>query len=162
MSTGNCFEDRSRVLNSEAFRMVLESEIRRALRSQTFLSLVVVETKREWDGLSVSADDGTVHELAQLVGRDVRETDPIALTELGTLSLVLIDADFERAREVVHRLMLRIDSYEFTQPLSIAVGTACFPTHAVDMDTLRREAMARPLASRRQSAGPDRALSSME
>jgi len=112
----------SRVLTSNAFGFVLDSELKRAVRSQNFLTLVVLETRREWEGLEVTADDGTVDAVAQVVGREVRDTDLLGKTEKGTLSLVLLDADFDSSTRVIDRLVSRIDSYEFPTPLRISVA----------------------------------------
>ncbi len=155
MKSGSFYEEGSRVLTPGAFQFVLDSELKRALRSQTFLTLVLVEATREWDGMRVTADDGTVQELAQLIGREIRDTDLMAQTEKGSLSVVLLDADFDHSRRVVDRLMARIDDYAFPTPLAIAVGAACYPTHAVDAESLRREAASRPLILRRRGI-PDR------
>ena len=104
------FEEGSRLLTPHAFDFVLDGELKRAVRSQNFLTLVVVETKREWEGLMVTADDGTVDEVAQLVGREIRDTDLMGKTEKGMLSLVLLDADFDNSTRVIDRLVARIDS----------------------------------------------------
>jgi hypothetical protein len=66
---------------------------------------------------------------------------------------VLIDADFEHATRVVDRVMARIGHYEFPTPLHIAVGAACYPTHAVDAGSLKRQAVTRPLVNWR--SGPE-------
>ena len=50
------------------------------------------------------------------------------------------------------RLVGRFDSYDFGAALSIAVGAACYPTNAVDADSLRSEALSHPLISRRLGA----------
>ncbi len=141
------FEEGSRLLTPNAFEFVLDGELKRAVRSQNFLTLVVLEAKREWEGLMVTADDGTVDEVAQLVGREVRDTDLLGRTEKGMLSLVLLDSDFDNSARVIDRLVARIDSYDFPTPLRISVGAACYPTHAVDADTLKRQAVSRPLVS---------------
>jgi GGDEF domain-containing protein len=141
------FEEGSRLLTPNAFEFVLDGELKRAVRSQNFLTLVVLETKREWEGLMVTADDGTVEEVAQIIGREVRDTDLIGHTEKGTLSLVLLDADFDNSTRVIDRLVQRIDDYDFPTPLRISVGAACFPTHAVDSPTLKRQAVSRPVVS---------------
>jgi hypothetical protein len=140
-------QEGSRVLTPHAFGFVLEGELKRAVRSQNFLTLIVLEARREWEGLEVTADDGTVDAVAQVVGREVRDTDLIGRTEKGTLSLVLLDADFESSTRVIDRVMSRIDSYEFPTPLRISVGAACYPTHAVDADSLQHQAAARPVVS---------------
>ena len=147
-------EEGSRVLTPHAFEFVLDGELRRAVRSQNFLTLVVLETRREWEGLEVTADDGTVEEVATVVGREVRDTDVLGKTEKGTLSLVLLDADFESSTRVIDRLVSRIDHYDFPTPLRISVGAACYPTHAVDADSLKRQAISRPVVSWRGGAAP--------
>jgi GGDEF domain-containing protein len=146
------YEEGSHVLTPDAFQFVLESELKRAVRSQTFLTLVVVEAKREWDEVSVTADDGTVRELAEMVSHEVRDTDLVSQTGSGRLSLALLDADFDNSRTVIERVVGRFDNYDFGTPLSIAVGAACYPTHAVDAESLRREAGSHPVVNRRLGA----------
>ena len=141
------YEEGSRLLTPTAFEFVLDGELKRAVRSQNFLTLVVLEAKREWEGLMMTADDGTVDEVAQLVGREVRDTDLLGKTDKGILSLVLLDADFDSSARVIDRLVSRIDSYDFPTPLRISVGAACYPTHAVDADSLKRQAASRPVVS---------------
>jgi GGDEF domain-containing protein len=147
-------EEGSRVLTPHAFEFVLDGELRRAIRSQNFLTLVVLETHRQWEGLEVTADDGTVDEVASVIGREVRDTDLIGKTEKGTLSLVLLDADFDSSTRVIDRLVSRIDHYDFPTPLRISVGAACYPTHAVDADSLKRQAISRPVVSWRGGTPP--------
>jgi GGDEF domain-containing protein len=141
------FEEGSRLLTPNAFEFVLDGELKRAVRSQNFLTLVVLEAKREWEGLMVTADDGTVEEVAQIVGREIRDTDLLGHTEKGTLSLVLLDADYDNSARVIDRLVQRIDNYDFPTPLRISVGAACYPTHAVDSPSLKRQAVSRPVVS---------------
>jgi hypothetical protein len=146
-------EQGSRLLAPAAFEFVLESELKRAVRAQNFLTLVVMEARREWEGLMLTADPATVGELAEIVAGDVRDTDLLGRTENGFLSLLLIDSDFDSSIRVVDRLMARIGHYDFPTPMRIAVGAACYPTHAVDSESLRRQAVARPVVNWR--GGPD-------
>ena len=145
--TSSFYEEGSKVLTPGAFEFVFDSELKRAVRSQNFLTLVMIEASREWEGMRVTADDGTLHEVAQLITREVRDTDFLGHTDTGTLSLVLLDADFEHSTRVIDRLISRIESYEFATALRIAVGAACYPTHAVDSESLKRQAMSRPIAN---------------
>ena len=124
---------------------MLDSELKRAVRSQNFLTLIVLETSLEREGAMVAADDGTVHEVARIITKEVRDTDLIGLTEQGVLSLVLIDADFRHSTHVIDRLVSRIDDYEFPTSLKITAGAACYPTHAVDAGSLKREAISHPI-----------------
>ena len=140
-------EEGSRLLTSSAFEFVLDGEMKRAVRSQNYLTLVALETRREWDGMTVTADDGTLDEVARIIGHEVRDTDLLGSTETGVLSLVLLDADYDNATRVIDRLVQRIDHYEFTMPLRISVGAACYPTHAVDPDSLKQQALSHPVVN---------------
>jgi GGDEF domain-containing protein len=140
-------EEGSRLLTANAFEFVLDGEMKRAVRSQNYLTLVALETRREWDGMTMTADDGTLDEVARIIGHEVRDTDILGSTETGVLSLVLLDADYDNATRVIDRLVQRIDHYEFTTPLRISVGAACYPTHAVDPDSLKQQALSHPVVN---------------
>ena len=155
MTTSAFYEDDdSKVLTPGAFEFVLDSEIKRAARSQSFVTLVMVEAAREWDGVLVTADEGTVHEVAEIIGHEVRDTDPLGHTDKGALAIALIDADYEHSTRVIDRVVSHIEHYEFPTALRIAVGAASYPTHASDADALKREAMTRPVASWRGGDRP--------
>jgi hypothetical protein len=147
MSSSGFYEEGSKLLTPGAFDFVLDSELKRALRSQNFLTLVTVEASREWEGMMVTADDGTVQEVAQIISREVRDTDLIGHTDKGTLAVVLLDADFDNSARVIDRMVSRIENYGFQTTLRIALGAACYPTHAVDAESLKRQAMSRPLVN---------------
>jgi len=154
MTSSTFYEEGSKLLTPGAFEFVLDSELKRAVRSQNFLTLVTVEASREWEGMMVTADEGTLYEVADIIGREVRDTDLIGHTDRGTLALVLLDADFEHSARVIDRLVSRIENYGFPTALRIAVGAACYPTHAVDADTLKRQALSRPLVNWRGGLRP--------
>jgi GGDEF domain-containing protein len=149
-------DENSRVLTPEAFDFVLSNELKRAVRSQNFLTLVHVEpTIRGAAGGGNGERETAVREIARLISRDVRETDLISLTAPGRLSVVLLDADLQNSIGVIERLMSRLDNYVFSRPLTIQIGAACCPTHGSDVDSLRRAAEAlrvRPRPGDRGSA----------
>jgi GGDEF domain-containing protein len=154
MTSSSFYEEGSRLLTPGAFEFVLDSELKRAVRSQNFLTLVMLEVSREWEGMMVTADDGTLQEVAQVISREVRDTDLLGHADKGTLALVLLDADFEHASHVIDRLVTRIDNYQFGTALRIAVGAACYPTHAVDAESLKRQATSRPVVNWRGGSRP--------
>lgn len=154
MTSHSFYEGDGKLLTACAFEFVLGIELRRAVRSQNFLTLIVLETAREWEGMRVTADVGTVQQVAEVIGKEVRETDLIGLTEQGVLSLVLVDADFDHSTHVIDRLVSRIDNYEFPTILRIAVGAACYPTDAIDADSLKRQALAHPVVNWRSGVRP--------
>jgi GGDEF domain-containing protein len=154
MSNDAFSDEGARLLSPNAFEFVLDGELKRAVRSQNYLTLVVLEARREWDGVTMTADDGTVEEVAGIVGHEVRDTDLLGYTEQGELSLVLIDADYDNSTKVIDRLVQRIDNYDFNTPLRISVGAACYPTHAVDAGSLKQQAVSHPVISWRGPGDP--------
>jgi hypothetical protein len=147
-------ETNSTLLPGPVFASLLNTELKRAIRSQNYLTLVTIETSREWEGMTVTADEGTVQEVARVIGREIRGTDLLGLTERGTLGLVLLDADYEHSAGVIDRLISRIESYKFLTALRIAVGASCYPTHAADAETLKHQALSRPVVNWRGGARP--------
>ena len=144
------YEQDTRLLKPHAFEFVLDGELKRAVRSQNYLTLVTLETNREWDGMTVTADEGTVEEVAGLIRNEVRDTDVLGYANNGLLSLVLLDADFENSTKVIDRLIQRMDHYDFPTPLRVSVGAACYPTHAVDAESLKRQAVSHPVVNWRR------------
>jgi hypothetical protein len=140
-----------RVLTSEAFDFVLNNELKRAVRSQNFLTLLLVEpTPTDPERVPQSE---VVGEVARLVSREVRETDLLSQTTDGRLSVVLLDSDLNNSMQVVDRLVSRFQHYEFHTPVVVEVGAATCPTHGADAETLRRAAETRPVHPRREDRG---------
>jgi len=143
MAAWSFYEPGSRVLVSDAFEFIFVRELTRATRSQNFLTLVMMEAGHESGGTTRSADESTIREVAQVVGREVREVDLLGRMDAGTLAVVLIDSDYEHARRVVNRVLSRIGNYEFPKALRMAIFAACYPTHAADIESLKRQAVHR-------------------
>src|SRR5262249_17256591 len=89
-------DQRSRVLTPEAFPLVLHSELKRALRTQNYLTLLVLEPTPVAGG----ERGNLTREVAHLVHRQVRETDLLSETPAGQLAVVLLDADLQNANRV--------------------------------------------------------------
>ncbi|CAN5768687.1 hypothetical protein BH24ACI5_BH24ACI5_09030 [soil metagenome] len=149
MTADPCGEENFRVLTPEAFEFVLTNELKRAVRSQNFVTLVVVEPALEGVPSGGNGDrDHALKEVAGLICREVRETDLLAQTDHGQLSVVLLDADLENSVRVIDRLMARLEHYQFAKPLTFEVGAACCPTHGADAESLRHAAVSRPVTGR--------------
>ncbi len=148
-------EEDSRVLTPETFAFVLSNELKRAVRSQNFLTLVLVApTLRGVPGNGDESDDA-LREVARLVSHEVRETDLLSYTDHGRLSVVLLDADMENSMQVITRLMSRLENYQFERPLSFEICASCCPTHGVDAASLKLAAEGHPMRKR----GPDTSVS---
>jgi len=130
------------VLNTETFDFVLTNELKRALRSQNFVTLVLMEPRG-------SERSDAVREIAGLVSRELRETDLLGI-DATTVSMVLLDADLQNSTRVMERVMTRLQHYQFTSPVDVEVGVACCPTHGADVATLKRVAAAAQTGLARQ------------
>ena len=122
------------VLTPETFDFVLTNELKRALRSQNFVTLVLIEPRGSDPAAGLRA-------IASLIHPELRETDLLAIDD-STVSMVLLDADLQNSMGVIDRVMTRLEHYQFTTPLDVQVGAACCPTHGSDADTLKRVAAA--------------------
>jgi diguanylate cyclase (GGDEF)-like protein len=154
MTADSFREEDFRVLTPEAFDFVLNNELKRAVRSQNFLTLLLVEPSiADTPGGGNGERERLVRHIAGLVSREVRETDLLSQTEATRLSVVLLDADLQNSMRVVDRLMSRFEHYEFPRPIDIEIGAACCPTHGVDAESLRQAAEARLVRIRRGTRG---------
>jgi len=117
------------VLPHETFEFVLANELKRAVRSQNFVTLVMIQPRT---GEPAKAVD----EIANLINPELRETDLLAVDQ-ETVWMVLLDADLQNSTRVIERVMSRLEHYQFTVPLDIDVGAACCPTHGADAGTLK-------------------------
>src|SRR5215470_822064 len=96
------------LLAPTAFKFVLNRELRRAMRSSTRLTLVVIETTRSLNGVTVTADERTILEVAQLINDEMRDHDLFGFADEGTLSLVLRGTDYSHSVRVIDRLLSRL------------------------------------------------------
>ena len=147
MNPGTHYPNNSRLLAPTAFRFVLNRELRHAMRANGCLSLLVIETTRDLDGTPVSADDETMHEIARVLNTEMRDRDLLGYTDAGTLALVLRATDYPRSMRVVDRLKATLEKHSFPAPIQIALGAACYPTHAMGAESLKRWAVSHPVAS---------------
>ena len=140
-----------RVLTPEAFDFVLNNELKRAVRSQNFLTLVLMDPRAATTAVEA------MREVARVVSREVRETDLLSASPEGRLSLVLLDADLQSSMQVIERVRARLQHYQFTTPIDLEIGAACCPTHGADPGTLKRAAEARTSGSRPPARGASNA-----
>ena len=131
------------LLSPETFAFELDAELRRAVRSRSDVTLVVLEARRETDA-SGTADETAMLEIAEIIGDAVRDTDLVGFADRAALGVVFVEANFHRSAHVLDRLMLLIGQRAFVPAVRIEVGVASYPEHGVDAGSLKREAKSRP------------------
>src|SRR5262245_12411233 len=124
------FEDDSRILTRGAFEFALNLDLKRAARAQDFMTLLMLDTVREWEHMTFTADVGMTREVAQAIGQGIRTTDLIGRTDEGMLGVLLIECGFAQSAHPVDRIVARLESYNFSKPLRVVIGAAGFPSHA--------------------------------
>ena len=152
MTDPRFYDAASGLLTREAFSFMLDHQVKHAHRAQEFLTLVSFQIERrwrelvvdhEWRDLAVAADEWIVKEMARLIRYAVRNTDLLARSGDGVISLLLVGVDTARAAHVIERLNLHLRRYRSTPTLYINIGSACCPTDGVRPDELRATAARR-------------------
>jgi GGDEF domain-containing protein len=124
------------------FRNLLELELKRSRRYQYFTSLLMVEAN--WhllDRLGIN-NQGLVQRVANLLRKELRETDVVELQNDRIVTILLPYADRNSTRNVASRLSAWVSSFmgdgQGGTETHIRVGGASFPSDATDLDGLYR------------------------
>lgn len=150
MLNRNFFQDR------DFFLHILEMELKRSLRYQSFTSVLLIEipTTRKLD---LSGTATFLERVVASLSSQIRDTDIIGTTNEGTITVILHNCDKRSTSEVVNRVncwMLHYFGSDSNGSSSrLGVGAACFPTHATDSEHLLRAASELLEISRRQPEG---------
>jgi len=128
------------LVNKEQFNRLLEMELKRSLRYQSFTSLLLVGAilngERALGGESLSS---FMDKMARLLRKELRETDIVGAVEKG-IAVILIQSDKHIAGIVGRRLLTWISDYYGSnntgKGFNIKIGGACFPSHATDFKGL--------------------------
>lgn len=145
MLNHNFFQDR------QFFLHLLELELKRSLRYQSFTSVLLIELPSS--RLSTPA---ILERVANSLSSQIRVTDVIGTTRENMITLILLNCDNHSSSEVANRVSSWISQYFGSESVDgvsgsrSGVGTACFPTHATDSEHLLSAASEMLEASRRQ------------
>lgn len=140
----------SNLLSPGALQFVLNREIQRALRSRTMLSLLTFKVERSPGG--AAPDEKTMTEVGAVVEQVMREQELLGFLESGLLALVLLSSDYARATRVADRIIAEIENAQRISPITITIGAASYPTHAMGAASLERWALSHPVATCRSGS----------
>ncbi len=123
--------------NARHFHQVLDVEVKRALRYQQPLSLVMIDSdslKQVNDRLGHQRGDEHLRSIAAAMRRAVRSTDYAFRYAGDEFLLLLPNTDVEEAHLVAERFRHMMESHEIAEGVvgTVSVGVATLPTHAVD------------------------------
>jgi GGDEF domain-containing protein len=134
MLNRNFFQDR------DFFLHLLELELKRSLRYQSFTSVLLVEIPANRK-LQVSKSS-FLERVVTSLSSQIRETDIIGTTKEDTITVILLNCDKRSTSEVANRVSCWTSQYfgsngnDGISASSLGVGAACFPTHATDSEHL--------------------------
>ena len=89
-----------RLITARAFDFMFKNELKRAMRSQNYVTLLTIRPTP----LASGEHTQLTREVARLVSRQLRETDLLSQDRDDRLSVVLLDADHQSSLTVVDRL----------------------------------------------------------
>ncbi|RMD97456.1 MAG: diguanylate cyclase [Deltaproteobacteria bacterium] len=130
-----------RVLDPQVFDYFLDLEVDRARRYQNYVSLLSLKIEPEEGNGRLEEKD--FEALVHLLREELREVDVIGRNEDGSISVILLHADLQSTEQVVARIYERLSEYTLDvegEKKTIAVGGACCPTQASDINALKDHA----------------------
>jgi len=120
-------------LRSDLFSFLLKCEVKRSLRYQNFMTLLILEPDRRPQSLE------TLETLATLIRNSIRETDFMTRIDDAEFAIVLLESNLDGAYIIASRIVDHISSYRFdheeVQYLTVSIGGACFPTTSPSLET---------------------------
>ena len=145
----NFFQDR------DFFLHLLELELKRSLRYQSFTSVLLIEIPAN-RRLDLTRTATFLEKVVASLSSQIRETDIIGTTKESTITVILLNCDKCSTNEVANRVSswtlqyFGSDNNGSISRSRLGVGTACFPTQATDSEHLLRAASDGLEMSRRQ------------
>jgi len=132
--------------NYRFFRLRLKEELARARRSQTPVSLLILDVdffKNYNDTLGHPAGDEVLRQVSAILKHIVRDNDIVARYGGEEFAVILPSTGHEGAMALGERIRENIEKYYFPQEeiqpggsLTISIGTATYPDDAVVMEDL--------------------------
>ena len=156
MLNRNFFQDR------DFFLHLLELELKRSLRYQSFTSVLLIEipAKRK---LQLSKTTTFLERVVASLSSQIRDTDIIGTTKENIITVILLNCDKRSTSEVANRVSCWTSEYfgfdnndEGVSGSTLGVGAACFPTHATDSEHLLNAASEMLETSKRHAEAQSR------
>jgi diguanylate cyclase (GGDEF)-like protein len=128
--------------NNEIFDLFLDMELKRSLRYQNFISLLLIEANPRVAAARVEDNSTLSEKMAALIRKELRESDIIGTYNRNTVRVILLYSDERVAHKIADRLRTWMSNYFGVESnhSNISLGDACFPSQANDLGCLYRKA----------------------
>lgn len=135
------FDRLTQTLNKDFFGYLLDLEVKKAARYLYFFSLMVLQRDTIAQELTQTEEEMLLIKMSALVREEIRGTDIIGRIGHDKFFILIDQADTKASFKVGDRIRDRIENYAFRVDgheimLTASIGTACFPTHANDLESL--------------------------
>jgi diguanylate cyclase (GGDEF)-like protein len=130
------------LLNKELFDLILEMELKRSLRYQNFISLLLIEANPKVAAARVEDNSTLSEKMAALIRKELRESDIIGTYDRNTVRVILLYSDERVAGKIADRLRIWMSNYFGVEGnhSNVSLGDACFPSQANDLSSLYQKA----------------------
>jgi Diguanylate cyclase, GGDEF domain len=146
-------DPRAPIVDAETFALVVELELRRAIRLQYYVSLLVLQADVEPS--AELPDRAALHrEVAEIIRNQIRSTDVVSvMSSSDLLEVLLVSTYLDSLPEIIDRIATAANP-QATEPdrsttrMTLSIGGACFPTTARERTELVRQAEALSMEAR--------------
>lgn len=122
-------------MSSENFQFLLKQECLRAERYLHFFTMFRVA----WEGNNTQAKNPSPEDVAQLLGKTLRQSDLIGMTRDACLALLLPHVELENAAEIEDRIREKIVPCLGQNSQGLNIKWICFPTHTASPEDFLEE-----------------------
>jgi GGDEF domain-containing protein len=150
--SGN-LDPRAPFVDPDTFTLVVELELRRAIRLQYYVSLLALQADVEQS--AELADRAALHrEVAEVVRDQIRSTDVVSVMPSShLLEVVLVSTYLDNLPAIIDRIATATstqagDAEGSMSRMTLSIGGACFPTTARERTELVHQAESLSMAAR--------------
>jgi hypothetical protein len=115
------------LIPEDTFSLVLELESQKAVRLRYCLSVVVLWADVKGIGVFGPDRESLSRQIAHIVARQVRVTDPVTLFSSSEIALLLIDAETESLSRILQRTVTGLAANYIEGSVVWSAGGASFP-----------------------------------
>jgi hypothetical protein len=143
--TSSNLDPRAPFVDPDTFSLVVELELRRAIRLQYYVSLLALQVDVEQS--AELRDRAALHrEVAEIIRDQIRSTDVVSvMSSSHFLTVLLVSTYLDNLPAIIDRIataanMQAGDAKGSTSRMTLSIGGACFPTTARERTELVRQA----------------------
>jgi hypothetical protein len=124
---------RAVMVDGETLMLLMELEVRQAIRLAYFVSLLVVQTETGEPAAQEAGPASVPRFVANIIRGHIRNTDAVSVTGASSLHVLLVSSDLDNLPGIIRRIAAAVNARSDAPGgarLTLSIGGACFPTTA--------------------------------